>query len=397
MDSVRQLLTEAIRDKKLRHSADEILRDLQARSTVDVVYNDPERRAKNPQVAAVVNGQPITVAELADECIERHGQEILEHFINRRLIEQEAKKRNVQVTPQEIEAEIAQTALLAGKIMPDGRPDIAALMAALAEEGITRDMYVHDTVWPTCALKKFVAPEIAITDEDLQRGFEANYGPRVRCRAIVINSMRRAQEVWEMARKNPSIEYFGELAQQYSVEANTRSLRGEIPPIQRWGGQPALESEAFALKPGELSGVVQVGDHYVILLCEGYTEPKQITMAEVRDLIYEDIFEKKQRMAMAREFDRIRQDSQIDNFLANTSHMPNRRKRNNESLDPQVAPAGATLPTTPRAKPEPPRAGSVKDPQAAPVGALPNAMPLPAAPPAAAKLRPNVSLPPTPR
>jgi len=35
----------------------------------------------------------------------------------------------------------------------------------------------------------------------LERGYEANYGPKVRCRAIVLNNQRRAQEVWDKARE----------------------------------------------------------------------------------------------------------------------------------------------------------------------------------------------------
>lgn len=390
MDSVRKVLTEAIRDKKLRHMADDLLRELQAASTVDIVYSDPQRRAQNPNVAAVVNGQAITMHELAEECIERHGQELLEHYINRRLIEQEVKKQNIQVSQQEIDAEMSRLALLAGKILPDGRPDIDALIQALAEENITREMYIHDTVWPTCALKRLVAQEVTVTDDDLRRGFEANYGTRVRCRAIVINNMRRAQEIWEMARKDPSPENFGDLAAKYSTEASTRSLRGEIPPIQRWGGQPVLESEAFSLKPGELSGVIQVADSYVILLCEGYTEPKHVTLGEVRDLLYEDIFEKKQRMAMAREFDRIRQEAQIDNYLANTSHMPASKKRKSQSIDPNVEHAGALLPVSPKSTPSLPRAGSVMQPAKPAPGQ-------PAVPGPPARIQPAVTVPPASR
>lgn len=359
---IRELLTQAIRDKKLRLAADDIMRDLQARTTVDVVYNDEQRRAQNPNLAAVVGGQPITIAELAEECIERHGEQVLELLISRKLVEQVSAKQNLQISPQEIEAEIAQTAFDMGYITPDNKPDVQGWLKKVAEEGITRDMYVHDTIWPMLALKKIVGPHVEVNDTDLKRGFEANYGPRVRCRAIVLSSMRRAQEVWEMASKNPTVEHFAELAEKYSVEASTRALRGEIPPIQKWGGEPILEQEAFGLKPGELSGVIQLGENFVILLCEGYTEPKQVSFAEVRELIYEDIFAKKQRLAMAREFDRIKDASQIENYLAGTAHQPLARKnRELQSLDAEIERAAASIPFKPGQKPAPegPRAGSI--------------------------------------
>src|SRR5690606_15777755 len=101
-----------------------------------------------------------------------------------------------------------------------------------------------------------------------------------------------AQEVWEKARANNTRENFGDLAQQYSVEASSRSLRGEVKPIQKHGGQPLLEKEAFSLQPGELSGIVQVADKFVILRCDGYTEPVKVTFDEVRPMLFEDLREK---------------------------------------------------------------------------------------------------------
>ena len=44
-------------------------------------------------------------------------------------------------------------------------------------------------------------------------------------------------------------------------------------------GNRAVEREAFALKAGELSGVVQVADRFMVLFCEGYTEPAQVALA----------------------------------------------------------------------------------------------------------------------
>jgi parvulin-like peptidyl-prolyl isomerase len=85
-----------------------------------------------------------------------------------------------------------------------------------------------------------------------------------------------------------------------------------------------LEDVAFTLKPGELSGLIDVGGKSVILYCEGYTQPEKVEMAEVKNLLYEDIHEKKTRMAMADAFNRIRESAQIDNYLAGTTQSPKR-------------------------------------------------------------------------
>ncbi len=322
-EQVEPELKEMIREVKLRKVADKIFTKLQEDAKVRNVLNDPEAARAMPGAAALVNGHRITLAQLAEQCIERHGREVLKGTINRKLIELACEKQNIQVTREEIDREIVRAASISVKPKADGSPDVQAwLKLATKQQGVSEEVYRRDSVWPSVALEKLVGDKVQVDKDDLRKGYEANYGPRVRCRAIVMKNLRRANEVWEKARENPTAEYFGELAEQYSSEPSSRALHGEVPPIKKHGGQPLLEKEAFALKPGEISGVIQVGEFYVILFCEGYTTPTELNFEEVRKLIYEDIYEKKQRLAMAKYFQYLKDNATIDNFLAGTSHRP---------------------------------------------------------------------------
>jgi parvulin-like peptidyl-prolyl isomerase len=138
-----------------------------------------------------------------------------------------------------------------------------------------------------------------------------------------MSNQRRAQQVWEMARKTPTVENFGELASKFSIEASSRALQGEVPPIRKHGGQPNVEDEAFTLKPGEISGVIQVDDKYVILYCEGHTKPPvEVSFESVKQYMYEDVRDKKQRLAMAEYFERLQSSATVDNFLTGESRSP---------------------------------------------------------------------------
>ncbi len=175
-------------------------------------------------------------------------------------------------------------------------------------------------MWPSVALKKLVEDQIEVTDEDLQKGFEANYGPRVEVLAIVLGNQRAAQEVWDMARSNLTPAYFGELAAQYSIEPVSHANLGEVPPIRRFSGQPKVEEEAFSLtKDDPLSAIVAVADRYIVLYYLGRTDPIVTNLVDVRDELTKDIREKKLRLAMSQEFDRLKDAAQIDNFLAGRS------------------------------------------------------------------------------
>jgi parvulin-like peptidyl-prolyl isomerase len=349
MASVRNDLIERIKEEKLRDVAATLFADLQKSATIQNIWNDPQLRAANPGVVATVNGDAIRYQELAEECLLRYGPQVLNIEISHLLLQQALAQSNLTVTQQDLDAEIAHAATLAGVVDSEGRPKLQEwLKAAVEGGGISEQVYMRDAVWPSAALKKLTGGTINVTDIDLKKGYDANFGERVRCRAIVLGTMRSAQDVWNKARQNPSPEYFGDLAAEYSVEPQSKALRGEVPPIGRNDGKPQLEQVAFELAPGELSGVIQLGNQFVILRCEGRTEPVDVDPMAVRDILYQDIYEKKLRMAMNERLDQIQASARIDNYLAGTSQSPERAKvapaAGMPRVDPAVQPAGGLPP-----------------------------------------------------
>ena len=323
MAKVRERIVERIKDEKLRQEANTVFAKVQKSATIQNVYNHPELRQTMPDVVALVNGDRITMQELGAECLARHGEEVLETEISQMLLEQSLEAAGVVVTQEDLDAEMRHAAELAGAVDASGKVDLAQWVAAVTQEqGVSEKQYLRDSVWPSAALKKLTAQAVTVTDEDIQKSFEANFGERVRCQAIVLGNMRRAQEVWNKARQNPAPDYFGDLAEEYSVEPTSKALRGEVPPLGRHGGQKQLEDVAFELQEGQLSGIIQVGDKFIILRCEGRTDPEEIELSVVRDDLRRDIFEKKLRMAMGQKFEEINANSRVDNYLAGTSRTP---------------------------------------------------------------------------
>ena len=339
---VQERLVERIKEEKLRDAATGIFEKVQKTAVVKNVYNDAELSKTMPGVVATVNGDRITMQELGAECLLRHGEEVLEGEISRTLLEQELQATGVKVTQEDLDAEMRHAAELAGVLDAQGNADLSKWMeTVMAEQGMTKERYLRDSVWPSAALKKLSAQTVQVTEEDIAKGFEANYGERVRCRAIVLGNQRRAQEVWNKARQNPSVEYFGDLAAEYSVEPTSKALRGEVPPLGRHGGQKLLEDAAFKLQNGELSEIVQMGDKFIILRCEGRTERMNIDLKDVRNILQRDIFEKKLRMAMGERFEEINSRARVDNYLAGSTHEPAPAKSEAVREDTAVRPTVA--------------------------------------------------------
>ena len=121
---------------------------------------------------------------------------------------------------------------------------------------------------------------------------------------------------WAQAKASNTEKGFGDLAYQYSIEPVSRANHGRVPPISRHSGHKPLEEEAYRLKPGELSSIIATGDKYIILRCIGRTTPIDVTFDEVKDELTRDITERKLRVEMAKEFDRLHDAATVKNFLA---------------------------------------------------------------------------------
>ena len=317
LPNIQEQIRDRIRDQKMRGASGHLFKKLQKEANVVKVLGDATLEKQHPGVAAIVNGQPVTIASITTECLKRHGSEVLDGEINRKLLAQALRKANRKVTQEDIRAEVERAAKSYGYINGDGSANLKDWLDSVTSDGkTTQQIYIDDSVWPSVALKKLVEDTITISDEDIQKGFQSFYGPRVEILAIVLPNQRAAQKVWEMARDNPTEKFFGQLAQQYSIEPVSASNSGKVPPIRKYGGQPAIEREVFGLKAGELSGIVATGDKYIVMRCLGQTDPVVQEIAAVKSELVRDLREKKMAIAMASEFDKLKEDAEIDNFVA---------------------------------------------------------------------------------
>jgi parvulin-like peptidyl-prolyl isomerase len=316
LPAIQQRIEDQLRDQRLGVAADEIFATLQQNSQVIAVVGNPELEAKYPGVAGFINQQPVPRDQLAAQCISRHGKEILRGEINRMLLNGALQSANKTVLQPDINAEIDRAAESMGYVKRDGTPDPDTWLKSIIEdEGATVELYIEDAVWPSVALKKLVEDEVQLTDEDLQKGFEANFGPRAEVLAIVMSNQRTAEDVFRQARQSMTEQSFGELAAKYSVEPVSRSNFGKVPALRRHGGQPTLEDAAFKLQPGEISAVIALQDQYVLLYKQGETRSIVQDFEAVREELEKEIREKKMRLAMTQRLDAMIKSAQIENFI----------------------------------------------------------------------------------
>ncbi|MDX1967754.1 MAG: peptidylprolyl isomerase [Planctomycetaceae bacterium] len=269
------------------------------------------------QDLAKVGKDTIPYDMVADECVTRYGREVLDDLINRMIIQQACEARGIVVSEEEVSAEV-QRISKRFNLEPQ-----AWYQMLEAERNITPLQYRQSVIWPMIALKKLAGEQVDLTEEEMNKAFVRNYGPRVKARLILFDRIGAAQKCWEKAAQDP--EGFEKLAQEFSIDPSSRSLGGTIPPIPRYSGNDALETAAFKLQAGEISGIIELqSGRWAILKCEGRTEPVTTNIDDVRDSLYEELHEAKTQESVAKVFEAIKKNAQVDNYLTGTTTGPNR-------------------------------------------------------------------------
>ena len=259
------------------------------------------------QVVARVNGEDITRNELAEECVRHYGEDVLERMTKKLLIIQECKRRGIEVTQEEVNAEIHRMATRF-KLPVD-----QWLKLLKAERGSNPSQYSNDIIYPTLALRKIAEGQLDVSEAELRIEWEKYYGPSVKARMIACKSAEKAQRLYAMVKAKP--DDFGTIAKNESEDANSASVNGMVNPIRRHLGYKEIEDAAFQLKPGEISPVIQVAEQYVILKCDGQIPAQNVSFEDARPLLEESVNESKLRVAAGDLFTELQQKAKVVNIF----------------------------------------------------------------------------------
>lgn len=115
---------------------------------------------------ATVNGQPITRWELIRVLEKQGGAQTLDNLVAKALIFQEARKKGVTVSQQEVDSEVAR---IEGLVSQQG----TSLDEALAQQGQGRDELIEQ-IKVQKAVEKLLADKLVVSDEDVKKYYDEN-------------------------------------------------------------------------------------------------------------------------------------------------------------------------------------------------------------------------------
>jgi peptidyl-prolyl cis-trans isomerase C len=281
--------------------------------------------AQLPDVVARVNGENINKAEFEKAIKNIEGRAggpvpadqrdrvyrgVLDQLIAYRLLMQETKTRKIDVPDAEVDARIAQ--------IKQQFPSEDVFTKTLAEQNMTVEQLREDArsdMRVAKMLESEVNTKVAVQPKDVDTFYQQNpekfqQAERVKASHILVRVEENADEKAKAAAKAKATEIlaqakagkdFAQLAKQHSQDPGSAAQGGDLGFFQKGQMVGAFERAAFALKPGEISEIVETPFGFHIIKMGEKQEARTMPIDEVKPQI-EQFLQNQQRQQKTQEF-----------------------------------------------------------------------------------------------
>jgi parvulin-like peptidyl-prolyl isomerase len=208
-----------------------------------VFLADYEQRVAQFEQALIEQGIDPQTADGQAE-LDQARQDVLQGMIDSVLIELGGRDLGITLTEEALESQVEADIAAGG-----GQ---AAFDEWLQATGQTREDY-------KALLREAMVSQLVMDSVTAEVGTEAE---QVHARHILLDTEEAAQEVLGLLEQGAD---FVAVAREHSLDQATKDNGGDLGWFPRRLVPPELESAAFALQPGQVSGIVRLGDGYHIL------------------------------------------------------------------------------------------------------------------------------------
>lgn len=229
---------------------------------------------------AIVNGERITRKDFLEKLESQAGMAVLSEMINNSLVAQEAKKAGVEVTQERVDEELAKIKQNLGDQF-----EYTLSMYGMTEESLRTTLYQNLLAY------EISTKDIVVTDEQIATDYETNKDyylepAQVKASHILVRTKEEAQAVLDELKKGAD---FVELAKARSIDTGTAENGGDLGYFGSGQMVEVFEKAAFALAPGQLSGIVESEYGFHVILCVDKKAEFMPTLEQAREKVIEKI------------------------------------------------------------------------------------------------------------
>ena len=288
-------------------------------------------------IAAVVNDEVITFSQVRElvaakelaakqqtsgealvEKIKEIRLQAINDLIDRQLILQEFKTMGAKIPEYFIDERVNTI------VREEFAGDRHAFVRTIEAQGFTlerfkeleRDKIIVQEMTRSAVKTNVIVPEPKIAEYYKQHIEEFSTGDEVKLRMISMkksgsNSRKKMME--EIRTKAKEGSDFGKLARMYS-EGSEQEQEGDWGWIDRKKLNEQLTKAAFALKPGQISELIELGETYYLLLVEAKKPATQRPFKEVRDEIEKRLIQQERQKLRQEWLQKLRKKAYVKMF-----------------------------------------------------------------------------------
>lgn len=259
---------------------------------------------------ALVNGQPVTMAHLNAALLEIGGGEALSEHALDLMLADEARRRGVHVTTEDVAAErrhFLDSLRDAG--IADAEQDAESMLATVRRTRGLGPARFEALLRRTAMLRALIQDDVVVTDEMVALAHEIQHGEKRRVRVLATHTLADAQAALAAIAAGAT---FGEAAARLSIDPSA-ARGGLVEPISPADPSypEALRAAMKRLRVGEISQPLVVDDGFVVIQLEGVDPPTGLSLDETREAVARRVRRQQERSLMAELADRLRRRAQI--------------------------------------------------------------------------------------
>lgn len=301
--AVRDQLAKDVIEKKMQKEMKPLFDKLkeEAKARLQLAPTDPSQRV----VAVIHDSIAISREDYGEYLIARFGAERLENLVNKRILDEECKKRHIEVTPAEMEAALKHDLAL---LKVDGKEFETKILKAQKKSLYE---WKEDVIRPRLLLTKLCSGRVEYTEADIKTAFEAYHGEKVEGRLIMWPKAEKNLAFQEYASIRDSEDAFKHKA-KHQASRDLAATGGELPqPIgHHTTGNEELEREAFSLQPGDVSRVMETPEGYVVFKCDRRIPADTSARLDTeRAKLTKEVIEKKTQLEIPKLFAELKKDA----------------------------------------------------------------------------------------
>jgi foldase protein PrsA len=260
------------------------------------------------EAVATVNEEAITANDLYQLMLKQVGPQAVDQLIVERLVDREAAKANIQVTDEDLNAEIDK--------IKANFPDEETFNQQLVTAGYTLESLKEQLV-SQVKITKLVEPQVTVTDEDLQKYYDENKATyetaeQVRASHILVETKEEAEEILTLIKGGAD---FAELAKERSKDGSA-AQGGDLNFFGKGQMVPEFEEAAFALEVGGVSEIVESQFGFHIIKVTDKKAATTATFEEKKEEIRETLTQQKLGERTQTYIEELRSAAKIENSLA---------------------------------------------------------------------------------